>query len=637
MGNGKEEFRRAISKRLSLKQDKQVLIPGLLGALVGNTQRVTVPNRKGFVYVRVHASDSEIVEAFNDTVSPVYGLAVVLTRDELTPQYYRVIRRDIPKYQSWGDGIYFPLHGHTHSFIGSGTSGRDITWVQKKQFVPLGISPESSTGSFILNLIPDFYMWNGEQRYFTGSVTADLSALRPASPLWGRFVTIYINSENTFGYLTGSSFVHSPWPSTWMSYVPIVSGSMGVPLASVLLTHEATRLDWPQIYDARSFLSNGGYDAIRQMGVVKTVGVGKDYATIQDAIDFFDTKVTLDCEISISTGTYTEALSIDGHVALNVNSLRLVGDTRDIAAHSFVDGSAINNLSIPNLGAGTCSLYATGSSVVVYGSTTNPDFLAAGLVGGDKIIIWGNSGNPTEYTIQSVSGNSLNLTGAAPAVGNTDTVVTICPNRIITSDLYATLVLVMQDTYFKGLWIKQEYVSAGGATAVSVRAGGFAYEHCLITVQGASAASVSLAVTSDGSAYASDFSNNTYNYKHSTVIQFGAMVTSTVGFQSVSNKLTNRYCYALNFGYGFYLRGLAWMTLNSSMAVRCNYGLYTTQQSMAVCTAFSALQAATVGIYSAYKSWNNALSTSAYNTSATPYSPAVSDTEGNVFAVNTFS
>jgi hypothetical protein len=256
---GKTQLRRAVQKKFASKADKQILIPGLLGAYIGAVWMVSVPGRPSFVYVRVHGNNSEVIEAFNDTVSPILNLAVVLTRDELTPNYYRILRRDVAKYQDW----YTPqigYHATQHEFGGTGSMGADIVWIQKQQFVPLEVRPMSVSGSTYQCFVDaDYYQWNAGYQFFSGGATPDLAFLRPGGQLQGLFLGVYMNGNtDSLMYITGTQFSVSPWPDNYRSYIPAVPTSVGIPLAGILLTHEMTGINWSQICDIRPILGNGG-------------------------------------------------------------------------------------------------------------------------------------------------------------------------------------------------------------------------------------------------------------------------------------------------------------------------------------------------------------------------------------------
>lgn len=257
MGSGKSRLRRAVSKKLGSKADKQQLIPGLLGAYIGSSWYVSVPGRQSYVYVRAHNNDSEVIQAFNDQVSPILNLPVVLTRDELTPNYYRVLRRDIAKYQDWPPQLSY--HARQHEYGGTGSMGSDIVWVQKKQYVPLSVHPSGVSGTYGCTVDAEYYQWNNNLEFFSGANTPSFEFLRPNGIAQGVFVGVYLEGETgELKYLTGTEFTHTPWPAGYRALIPTVPMSEGIPLAGILLTHEMKSVSWDQIYDIRPTLGNGG-------------------------------------------------------------------------------------------------------------------------------------------------------------------------------------------------------------------------------------------------------------------------------------------------------------------------------------------------------------------------------------------
>jgi len=84
------------------KQDEVLYIPGSLGMTINGERSVEVPSRAGFVYVRLRNDLSETVQAYNDKVSPVYNLPVVVVRDKTNKNYYTIYGKDTGVYTNWG-------------------------------------------------------------------------------------------------------------------------------------------------------------------------------------------------------------------------------------------------------------------------------------------------------------------------------------------------------------------------------------------------------------------------------------------------------------------------------------------------------------------------------------------------------
>jgi hypothetical protein len=167
-------------------------------------------------------------------------------------------------------------------------------------------------------------------------------------------------------------------------------------------------------------------------GVTRTVGSGKDHATIQAAIDWFKQRIlTGACYIDVDAGTYDEAVTFEDIVVARGGTLTLRGDTRLLAGLSYVDGADANQGGITNGGSGACSLANAGNDITVTGAGSNPDFDADGWTSGDTVLVYDNTGTITEYTVSSALNNVITLSVAAPAIGNDATAICLLPNRRI--------------------------------------------------------------------------------------------------------------------------------------------------------------------------------------------------------------
>src|SRR3990172_5437118 len=128
--SGRKKLRKAIREFSDRKQDQNPILSGRLGTLIDGHQIVEVSDRPGFVWVRVRGSESELIQAYNATVSPIYDLPVLITRDEVNPRVYRIIGRDVARYANWGDTAYLPKHATQHQFPSTNSpgGGGDIVW-----------------------------------------------------------------------------------------------------------------------------------------------------------------------------------------------------------------------------------------------------------------------------------------------------------------------------------------------------------------------------------------------------------------------------------------------------------------------------------------------------------------------------
>ena len=305
--NNKQRLQRTLKKVLDKKQNTTQEIPGLLGSIVRGREQAKVKGRKSFVYVRLYGNQSETIQAFNDTVSVLYGMPVVVAKIKGKGYHYRVIGKNIGRYENWGGSngwAQLAPHGNQHSF-GIGAGGSDIVWVFKKQFIPLLPHPNSGTS---IRVESDWYQWGNTYQHFTGS-TFDLASAIPGIAGDARFVTLYLEgSSNSVKGVTGSLFSTSPFPSDITPYINVCSPSEGIPLTAVLLTHDTTNIAWNNLYDdVRPIYGVGGSEdsvlTIRGQGIPKCTGTS--------AIDFgegFD--VT-----SSGTVAYIAAPIVSGTVA----------------------------------------------------------------------------------------------------------------------------------------------------------------------------------------------------------------------------------------------------------------------------------------------------------------------------------
>jgi len=267
----KLRLRRAIKNVLDTKQPVLEEIPGLLGTLIKGKKRVKVNSRKSFVYVRLHGKQSETIKAFNDSVSILYDLPVLVTKVYNKGYNYKVTGKDVGRYQNWGGDTGQALlapHGMQHSF-GVGAGGSDIVWVYKRQFMPLLPYPYSGTS---VSVSEDWYQWRDSFVHFPGEIV-DVGASKPLILGDARFVTLYLSGNtNTVQGITGSLFNINPFPSDVIPYIPKLSPSMGIPLTSVLLTNDTENLSWNNLYDDYRPIYGYGGDTAYSSGTVSTIG-----------------------------------------------------------------------------------------------------------------------------------------------------------------------------------------------------------------------------------------------------------------------------------------------------------------------------------------------------------------------------
>ena len=111
----------------SLQVKVNQIIPGTLGL---SDSLVNVPNRLGYSYVKLLGNTSELIQAYNTTVTPQYGIPVLV---QWSGTQYVVLGRDVQRYSQWSASAYLPLHGDTHQWMGG-----DTTWILSEQLLITG-------------------------------------------------------------------------------------------------------------------------------------------------------------------------------------------------------------------------------------------------------------------------------------------------------------------------------------------------------------------------------------------------------------------------------------------------------------------------------------------------------------------
>jgi hypothetical protein len=233
------------------KKNKDIYIPGILGFTLNGDNVVDVPYRLGYVYVRLHSNLNEVVQVYNDKVSPVYGLPVLVVRDDIDTTRYRIYGRDTGAYENWQtSSAYIPRHGDQHSF-GYG----DITWVYDQQFLPLLVYPSGTTGAGLVMIAPDLIWHNSAWMSVGGTGTASLLTYKPT----GSNAALVLVSIDAVGNpkLTAGSYAAVTVTGGYalFPYLPEPENT-DIPLAAIRLVSGTTNIGWDSIYDVRSFAND---------------------------------------------------------------------------------------------------------------------------------------------------------------------------------------------------------------------------------------------------------------------------------------------------------------------------------------------------------------------------------------------
>lgn len=313
---GRRKFNQAIGSFSQSKVDKPLYFSGLLGLLTGGEFIVEVPNRPGYVWVRLRNSANEIIQAHNQSISPVYDLPVLVERDPHSPNRYRIVGRDIGRYGDWGStSPYSPSHGNQHSFPPDVTSGGgDILWVYGRQFMPLLAYPSGSAGSLNAVVYNYPYYYNNDWKYAGGTGTPNLSGLKPTDGQ-ARMVLLCMDTDTgNFYIVTGSTFSAAITGTAGiMPYLPDMVDNNDVPIAGIRLLSGTSSLTWANLYDVRPYYTNqsqsGNAPTSAQyvtMALDATLGQER-VLTAGNAVTITDAGANSTVTVGVSTGTFSLA------------------------------------------------------------------------------------------------------------------------------------------------------------------------------------------------------------------------------------------------------------------------------------------------------------------------------------------
>lgn len=247
-------LRQAFGRLELSKKNKDVYIPAILGFMINGEETVEVNGRASYVYARIRSNINEVVQVFNDKVSPVYDLPVLLIRDPSNPSRYTIDKRDTGRYEVWGDASpYLPVHGNQHSFNPETGGGGDITFVYDRQIVPLSIIPSGSAGSGNILIGKDIVYRYGMWQVLGGTGTVSLLPAKPTDNT-ARMMLIGLGIEGNPWVVSGTTFDGTiTGTSAITPYLP--SPSSGTVLGAIRLVSGTISLTWDNVYDLRSFVT----------------------------------------------------------------------------------------------------------------------------------------------------------------------------------------------------------------------------------------------------------------------------------------------------------------------------------------------------------------------------------------------
>jgi len=253
-GNMTRKLTKAVTGLNLSKKDTDYLTPGVLGFTLNGLQVVDVPNRDGYVYVRLRNDLSELIQAYNDSVSRVYDLPVLIERDPTDRTRYRVVSKDTGQYADWGANQYLYRHGATHSFNPNAVGG-DIAWVFGNQFMPLLAAPSGTAGSGFLNIQPYIYNNGTAWKYIGGTGTSSFLGYKPTGA-HARMVLLYINDVGNPALEASDIYFDASITglAQVLPYIPNPpTGTSLFSVGAVRLVSGTSIISWRNMYDLREY------------------------------------------------------------------------------------------------------------------------------------------------------------------------------------------------------------------------------------------------------------------------------------------------------------------------------------------------------------------------------------------------
>ncbi|MHA2404077.1 MAG: hypothetical protein ACXADH_13860, partial [Candidatus Kariarchaeaceae archaeon] len=345
--SGKQRYRKVAGAGAERKEDRPLIFSGVLGVTTNAENQVDVPGRPGFVWVRLRNQLNELIQAFNESVSPVFDLPVLVEWNKDNPIQYKVRGRDVGRYTVWvtPDGNqntspYLPAHGASHSFNTlTGIGGGDVVWVYGQQFIPWLVTPSGSSGANSVSVQPSPYYYDQQFRWAGGTGIAGFDELLPTGSSNARMLLIYLDPDTgNPGLATGSltEFANTiTGTAEIMPYMPSLIEPTDIPLAGVRLITGSSVLLWPNVYDLRDYFSHSSVSGTSGGGDgapddAEYVVMSAD-ATLTDErvltagadIDIADGGAGGNATVSVSTGTFSR----DGHTHTADKTLLVYDDS----------------------------------------------------------------------------------------------------------------------------------------------------------------------------------------------------------------------------------------------------------------------------------------------------------------------
>jgi hypothetical protein len=361
--SGRKRYERAITSLAERKESKSLILSGILGVTTGGENAVEVEGRPGFVWVRLRNQLNELIQAFNESVSPVFDLPVLVEYDKASPTRYKVMGRDVGRYTVWGAGTsdtssYLPRHASQHQFDTlTGIGGGDVAWIYSQQFMPWLVTPSGSSGALSVSVQPMAYYYDDQFRWAGGTGVAGFDNLRPTGSSNARMLLVYLDPDSGNPYLATGTLTEFANTITGtaqiLPYMPSLIEATDVPLAGIRLITGTSVLLWPNVYDLRDYFvhssvsgtsGDGGAPTDAEYVVMSLNGTLTDerVLTAGSDITLADGGAGGNATVGVATGTFSRA----GHGHLYPYSVAIYDDHVFQATGTILDFTGNINVAV---------------------------------------------------------------------------------------------------------------------------------------------------------------------------------------------------------------------------------------------------------------------------------------------------
>lgn len=317
---------------------------GLLGLTPDKNSAVEVPNRNGYIYVRFRDNQSEVIQAYNDKVSPANNLPVLVARQA---NRWIVLGRDIDRYENWGTyAPFLPEHGFQHEFPRDNPGG-DIVFSYVDQIMPLNVFPSGSPGSPNVLMAGYSYKKSDDSWAYVGETGTQSLLLYVPTDNQARVILVYLDRDTgNPGILVNSGTAlaaNLTGTHDILQYLP-PNTALQEPVKAVRLVSGTTYIGWDNLYDVRQFFSR---DITGSGGSTPTFNANRVVIT-----DDFGNQ-TVDPHFYFDYGSNILIVGADSVPLTTTNMVNIVGSGTSPSWNLWAYGSNVRGLAAFERAGGT--------------------------------------------------------------------------------------------------------------------------------------------------------------------------------------------------------------------------------------------------------------------------------------------